>query len=201
MVRSSFDGGCTVVPVVHRVAWDAKNGGFRRNLIGIRVDPWEDAGMTDARKDSAVVLDDTSKAIIEILQIDGRRSYAAIAKEVGLSEAAVRQRVSRLLELGVMQIVAVTDPLTIGFKRQAMIGLKVDGDTQAVAAQLCLLDEVDYVVITAGSFDIILEIVCEDDDQLLETLSHRIRSIPAVRSTETFIYLKLAKQTYAWGAR
>jgi Lrp/AsnC family transcriptional regulator for asnA, asnC and gidA len=157
--------------------------------------------MNDARKGQAVVLDDTSKAIIEILQLDGRRSYAAIAKEVGLSEAAVRQRVSRLIETGVMQIVAVTDPLTIGFKRQAMIGLKVDGDTQAVAAELCLLDEVDYVVITAGSFDIILEIVCEDDDQLLETLSHRIRSIPAVRSTETFIYLKLAKQTYAWGAR
>jgi Lrp/AsnC family transcriptional regulator for asnA, asnC and gidA len=155
----------------------------------------------DAPKDGPVSLDPTSKAIIEILQVDGRRSYSSVAKEVGLSEAAVRQRVARLIEQGVMQIVAVTDPLTIGFKRQAMVGLRVDGDTEAVAAELCQLEEVDYVVITAGSFDIILEIVCADDAQLLHTLSHRIRAIPAVRSTETFIYLKLAKQTYAWGAR
>src|SRR5687768_14213143 len=102
-------------------------------------DPWKYGRMIDARRDGPVALDDTSRAIIEILQIDGRRSYAAIAKEVGLSEAAVRQRVARLLEQGVMQIVAVTDPLTIGFKRQAMVGLRVEGDTQAVAAALCEL--------------------------------------------------------------
>ncbi len=155
--------------------------------------------MSDDRK--SVVLDDTSKAIIEALQEDGRRSYAAIGKAVGLSEAAVRQRVTRLLEQGVMQIVAVTDPLTIGFKRQAMIGLKVDGDIELVAEKLCAFDAVDYVVVTAGSFDILVELVCEDDEALLEMLSRCIRSIPEVRSTETFIYLKLAKQTYAWGTR
>jgi Lrp/AsnC family transcriptional regulator for asnA, asnC and gidA len=161
--------------------------------------------VTKARKTDGqperVVLDETSRAIIETLQSDGRRSYAAIGKAVGLSEAAVRQRVTRLLEQGVMQIVAVTDPLTIGFKRQAMIGITVEGDIEAVADKLCALDEVDYVVVTAGSFDIIVEVVCEDDDQLLETLNHCIRSIPGVRATETFIYLKLAKQTYAWGAK
>jgi Lrp/AsnC family transcriptional regulator, regulator for asnA, asnC and gidA len=188
-------------PAMHTVVGKTANGGFRALAIEIIMDPWNDGSMLDTPRDGPVALDDTSKAIIEILQIDGRRSYSSIAKDVGLSEAAVRQRVSRLLEQGVMQIVAVTDPLTIGFKRQAMVGLRVEGDTQAVAAELCLLDEVDYVVITAGSFDIILEIVCADDEQLLETLSHRIRAIPTVRSTETFIYLKLAKQTYAWGAR
>jgi Lrp/AsnC family transcriptional regulator for asnA, asnC and gidA len=154
----------------------------------------------DGRGDR-VVLDETSKAIIEILQADGRRSYAAIGKSVGLSEAAVRQRVSRLLEQGVMQIVAVTDPLTIGFKRQAMVGITVDGDIQSVADKLCAFEEVDYVVVTAGSFDIIVELVCEDDQELLDMLDTCIRSIPEVRTTETFIYLKLAKQTYAWGTR
>jgi Lrp/AsnC family transcriptional regulator for asnA, asnC and gidA len=146
-------------------------------------------------------LDDTARAIIEILQRDGRRPYAAIGKEVGLSEAAVRQRVARLLEQGVMQIVAVTDPLTVGFKRQAMVGLKVEGDIETVADQLGALDEVDYVVITAGSFDIIVELVCEDDDHLLDILTTRIRTVEGIRSTETFIYLKLTKQTYAWGSR
>src|SRR3954454_19611736 len=119
--------------------------------------------MADDPRPRPMTLDDTSRAIIEILQTDGRRSYAAIGKDVGLSEAAVRQRVSRLLEQGVMQIVAVTDPLTLGFKRQAMVGINVDGDIEAVAAELSALDEVDYVVITAGSFDIIVELVCSDD--------------------------------------
>ena len=149
---------------------------------------------------SGLVLDDISKQIIEQLQEDGRRSYAAIGKAVGLSEAAVRQRVQRLHETGVMQIVAVTDPLTLGFRRQAMIGLKCDGDLQHVAGQLAALEEIDYVVITAGSFDMLLEVVCEDDDHLLEILS-RVRRVPSVTSTETFVYLKLCKQTYSWGTR
>lgn len=146
-------------------------------------------------------LDDVSKAIIEHLQNDGRQSYTAIAKDVGLSEAAVRQRVQRLLDSGVMQIVAVTDPLQIGFRRQAMIGLKVDGDLDPVADQLAAMPEVDYVVTTAGSFDLMIEVVCEDDDELLDLLSHRIRVMAGVRSTETFLYLKLNKQHYNWGTR
>ena len=99
---------------------------------------------------AAVVLDETAKQIIEQRQQDGRRSYAAIGKAVGLSEAAVRQRVQRLLEGGVMQIVAVTDPLTLGFRRQAMIGIRCEGDLERAAGQLAALDEIDYVVITAG---------------------------------------------------
>ncbi len=147
------------------------------------------------------VLDDVSKAIIEQLQQDGRRPYATIGKAVGLSEAAVRQRVSKLLETGVMQIVAVTDPLQVGFNREAMIGIEVDGDMEAVADVLSLMDEISYIILTAGSFDIILEVVCEDDEALLEVINRKIRAIPGVRRTETFMYLKLRKQSYTWGTR
>lgn len=146
-------------------------------------------------------LDDISKSIIEVLQVDGRASYAAIAKEVGLSEAAIRQRVQRLLDAGIMQIVAVTDPIQVGFRRQAMIGIRVSGDMTEVGDALTEMPEVDYVVTTAGSFDILAEVVCEDDEQLLDLLSTRIRVLPGVRSTETFVYLKLNKQHYNWGTR
>jgi Lrp/AsnC family transcriptional regulator for asnA, asnC and gidA len=146
-------------------------------------------------------VDEVGKRLIEELQQDGRRSYAALAKTVGLSEAAVRQRVQRMVDSGLMQVVAVTDPMQVGFRRQAMIGLRVEGDLVRVADELTKIDEVDYVVITAGSFDILLELVCEDDDHLLRVLSEQIRVLPGVRDSETFVYLKLAKQTYAWGTR
>ena len=147
------------------------------------------------------VLDDVSKAIIEQLQSDGRRSYAEIGKAVGLSEAAVRQRVQKLQDSGVMQVVAVTGPMQLGFYRQAMIGIRVTGDTTRVARLLGEIPAVDYVVLTAGSFDILAEVVCEDDAHLLELLTKRIRSLPGVTATETFVYLKLNKQLYNWGTR
>ncbi len=156
------------------------------------------SGRTDR---SRPVLDDVSKAIIEQLQQDGRRSYAAIGKVVGLSEAAVRQRVQRLTDSGVMQIVAVTDPLELGFARQAMVGVKVTGTVVPVADAIAELDEVDYVVVTAGSYDLLVEVVAESDEHLLEVVSQRIRAIPSVVTTETFVYLKLRKQTYSWGVR
>lgn len=146
-------------------------------------------------------LDDVSKRIINQLQEDGRRSYAAIAKAVGLSEAAVRQRVQKLLDAGVMQIVAVTDPLQVGFHRQAMIGIKAEGDLQQLADKLAAVPEIDYVVICGGSFDVLVELVCSDDEHLLRLLNNTIRAVPGVRTTETFVYLRLAKQTYAWGTR
>ena len=153
-----------------------------------------------ARKPTAA-LDDVSKAIIEQLQQDGRRSYAAIGKVVGLSEAAVRQRVQRLVDSGVMQVVAVTDPLELGFARQAMVGIRVSGPVDTVADQLAELDEVDYVVVTAGTYDVLVEVVCESDEHLLELISGRIRAIEGVSATETFMYLQLRKQTYSWGVR
>ncbi|MEK4243548.1 MULTISPECIES: Lrp/AsnC family transcriptional regulator [Janibacter] len=146
-------------------------------------------------------LDEMSKQIIEHLQEDGRQSYATIGRAVGLSEAAVRQRVGRLIDGGLMQIVAVTDPLQVGFRRQAMIGLTVDGDMGPVGDALAEIPEVDYVVTTAGSFDLLVEVVCEDDAHLLSLLTERIRTLPGVRSTETFVYLKLNKQHYNWGTR
>jgi Lrp/AsnC family transcriptional regulator for asnA, asnC and gidA len=146
-------------------------------------------------------LDDVSKAIIEQLQADGRRSYAEIGKAVGLSEAAVRQRVQKLTDSGVMQVVAVTDPMQLGFYRQAMVGIRVTGDTTVVADKLSAIPAVDYVVLTAGSFDILAEIVCENDDDLMNLLNQSIRRIPGVLTTETFVYLKLQKQFYNWGTR
>ena len=147
------------------------------------------------------LLDEVSKAIIEQLQQDGRRSYAAIGKVVGLSEAAVRQRVQRLVDAGVMQIVAVTDPLELGFAREAMVGIRVTGPVEPVADALAALDEVTYVVVTAGSIDVLAEVVAESDEDLLVIVSERIRGIPGVISTETFVYLGLRKQIYSWGVR
>lgn len=150
---------------------------------------------------AAPVLDDVSKAIIEQLQQDGRRSYGAIGQAVGLSEAAVRQRVQRMLDAGVMQIVAVTDPMQVGFPRDAMIGITVSGDVEAVADALEKLPEVNYLVICAGGFDILAEVVAEDDDHLLEVVNTHIRSVPGVLRAEAFVYLKLRKQIYSWGTR
>jgi Lrp/AsnC family transcriptional regulator, regulator for asnA, asnC and gidA len=151
------------------------------------------------RRDDA--LDDADKALIELLQRDGRLPYTRLAAEVGLSEAAVRQRVQRLIDGNVVQVVGVTDPLRLGFRRQAMVGVRAEGDITAVADALAAISEVDYLVFTTGSFDLLFEVVCEDDEHLLELLNDKVRRIPGVRSAETFVYLKLHKQTYAWGTR
>jgi len=163
--------------------------------------------MADSAADKRIVvregaqhalLDDVAKGIIEQLQQDGRRPYATIGRAVGLSEAAVRQRVQRLLDAGVMQIVAVTDPLQLGFARQAMVGIRTSADLEETSNQLAGIAEVDYVVITAGSFDLLVEVVARNDDHLLEILKE-IRAVPGVSTTEAFVYLKLRKQTYSWG--
>ena len=145
-------------------------------------------------------LDATAKRIIELLQEDGRISYAAIAKAVGLSEAAARARVQKLLDSEIMQVVAVTDPTQVGFTRQAMIGVRTEGDPMAVGDRLAEVPEVDYVVTTAGSFDLLVEVVCEDDPHLLDVI-RRVRELEGVVSSETFVYLKLNKQHYNWGTR
>ena len=157
--------------------------------------------MAQSERAAGIVLDDLSKAIIEQLQQDGRRPYATIGTAVGLSEAAVRQRVQRMIDAGLMQIVAVTDPMQVGFHRAAFIGIKCEGDLEQVADELANITEVDYVVISAGGFDLIIEVVCEDDSHLLEVVNHKIRTIPNVRTTETFVHLKLRKQIYTWGTR
>lgn len=152
-------------------------------------------------RDARGALDPISKRIIEQLQQDGRRSYAAIARAVGLSEAATRQRVQRLIDERIIQIAAVTDPHAIGFHRTALLGVKVDGEIRKVAERLSDLQEAEYVVICGGQFDILVELLCEDDAHLLRTIDDSIRSIPGVASTETFVYLKVAKENYQWGIR
>jgi Lrp/AsnC family transcriptional regulator for asnA, asnC and gidA len=147
------------------------------------------------------VPDDVSKAIIEQLQQDGRRAYATIGKAVGLSEAAVRQRVQKLVESGVMQIVAVTDPMQVGLHRQAMVAISATGNLDVITERLAALPEVVYLVVIAGSFDVLAEIVVTDDDHLLDLINSKIRAIPGVLRTETFLYLKLSKQIYNWGVR
>ncbi len=147
----------------------------------------------------AIIIDEIDKAIIRELQLDGRTAYAKLGPAVGLSQAAVRQRVQRLIESGVMQVVAVTDPLTLGFGLQAMVGVKVDGDLRVVAAKLAKVDEVAYVVVTSGRFDLLVEVVCRDNEQLLALVNDVVRAISGVRTTETFTYLHLEKQTYSWG--
>ena len=146
-----------------------------------------------------VVLDDIDKAIIRELQLDGRTPYAKLGPAVGLSQAAVRQRVQRLIENGVMQVVAVTDPLMLGFKLEALIGVEVEGDLRVVASKLAEVDNVDYVVVTTGRFDLVVEVVCRDHKELLHIINDVIRAVPGVRATETFTYLHLEKQTYSWG--
>ena len=129
------------------------------------------------------------------------KSYSDIGRAVDLSEAAVRQRVQKLIDGGVMQIVAVTDPLQLGFYRQAMIGIRTMGDSRAVSDAIAAIDAVEYVVLTAGSYDMLAEVVCEDDDSLLALLNGQIRTVPGVVQTEVFTYLQLKKQQYNWGTR
>ncbi|WP_406637206.1 Lrp/AsnC family transcriptional regulator [Amycolatopsis sp. WGS_07] len=154
----------------------------------------------DPNRPAPPVVDDISKQIIAQLQEDGRRPYATIGKAVGLSEAAVRQRVQRLSDSGVIQIVAVSDPLQIGLFRQAMVAITVDGPLEPVADALAEMDEIEYVVLCAGRFDVLCEVLCADDEALLDVISNRIRTLPGVRTAETLVYLKLRKQSYQWGS-
>ena len=147
----------------------------------------------------ASLLDDVGKAILRELQEDGRRSYTAIAAAVGLSEAAVRQRVKALVDSGLLQIVAVTDPLTLGFGVMASIGVTVAGDARTAADLLSEIEEVDYCVLTSGRYDLQLEVVCRDNEHLLTVINDRIRTVAGVRETETSICLRVHKQTYNWG--
>lgn len=155
-----------------------------------------------SRRPARKKIDPISKSIIEMLQVDGRRPYASIAEELGVSEETVSHRVEHLTESGVIQITAVSDPLQLGFARQAMLGITTEPAlTKAVASALADISSVVYVVITAGGFDILVEVVGESDAQLLEIVSAKIRPITGVVAIHTFLYLELEKQTYTWGVR
>lgn len=146
-------------------------------------------------------LSNLDKRIVEHLQADGRRPFTQIATEIGVSEAAVRSRTNRLIERGILQIVGVADPGKLGFQ-QALIGIRCEpGRLVAVADELAALPEVDYVVVTTGRYDILIEMVSEDNEGLLRFLTERLQAIDGVRDTETFTYLRLVKQTYQFGTR
>ena len=160
--------------------------------------------MTEARTRSARSreVSELDKRIIEHLQEDGRRPFTQIASDLQVSEAAVRARTGRLIERGILQVVGVTDPLKLGFQQMAMIGIKVEAARLIeVAEEIASFPETDYVVVTAGTYDILVECVAADNEALLQFLAERLRKIKGVRETETFVYLRLMKQSYQWGTR
>lgn len=144
-------------------------------------------------------IDALDQGIIEALQANGRESFRAIAARLGVSEATVRARYGRLCDDDILQVVGVTNPLGLGFE-QALIGVKTSGPPQPVADEISSWEEADYVVITAGQYDLVVEIVATDRRGLLE-LTNRMRALDGVVSTETFLYLDLVKQLYDWGTR
>jgi Lrp/AsnC family transcriptional regulator, regulator for asnA, asnC and gidA len=154
----------------------------------------------EARVRSGVKLDAIDRQIIESLQREGRTPFTVLSRDLGISEAAVRARVRKLTDAGVIDVVAVTNPLMVGFDVMAMVGVQADSNLEELAATVSEWDETSYVVILSGSFDLMVEIVCSDNQHLLK-LVQRLRQVPGVKSTETFMYLDLYKQTFAWGTR
>jgi Lrp/AsnC family transcriptional regulator for asnA, asnC and gidA len=148
---------------------------------------------------SVVPLDATDKAIIRALQADGRISYADLAPKVGLSAPATRQRVQRLMDSGLLQVVAVTDPLRLGLPVMALVGIGVDGDVRSVADRVSEIDNVIYVVLTSGSFDLFAEVVCRDMDELFSVVNDHVKTVPGVRATESFVYFDIHTHRFTWG--
>jgi len=156
-------------------------------------------GKHDNGASGSVKLDEIDLDIIRTLKRDGRTPFAQIAQRLGVSTGMIRQRYQRLVKEGVLQVVAVTNPLLLGFSTMAMIGIKVDGaHLQQVAQEIAGLEEVIYLVLTAGAYDLFAEVVFRDNEHLLEFLTARLRTIEGIRETETFMYLKIAKEIYSW---
>jgi Lrp/AsnC family transcriptional regulator, regulator for asnA, asnC and gidA len=151
----------------------------------------------NAKGRRSIQLDELDHAIIAQLQEDGRRAYGRIGEAVGLSEAGVRQRVQRLVEQEAIKIVAVTNPDLLGYKMRATIGLQTEGEITPIGDAVAAIEEIDYVVITSGAFNLLVEAQCRDDAHLLAVLD-QVSSIPGVRRVESFVYLRLHKQTYPW---
>jgi Lrp/AsnC family transcriptional regulator for asnA, asnC and gidA len=143
-------------------------------------------------------LDDLDRKIVEALQNNGRESFRGIASRLGVSEATVRARYSRLTGAGVLQVVGVTNPLGLGFE-QALVGVKTSGPPETVADEISRWPEADYVVVVAGQYDIVVEVVASDRRHLLD-ITNRMRALEGVVSTETFFYLAMWKQLYDWGS-
>jgi Lrp/AsnC family transcriptional regulator for asnA, asnC and gidA len=144
-------------------------------------------------------LDDLDGRIVAALQANGREPFRAMAVRFDVSEATIRNRYQRLVESGAMQVTAVTNPLGMGYEAQALLGVTVEGPPERVADVLATWREAIYVVIVAGRFDILVELVARDRRDLLE-LINRVRMVEGVTTSETFVYLDLHKMLFDWGA-
>lgn len=148
-----------------------------------------------------ISLDEVDKAIITQLQSDGRRSYAELGQQIGMSPAATRQRVQRLLDSGTLRVLGVTDPTAMGYPTVAMLGVRVRGDVRDVADAVSALEGVIYIVMTAGSFDLMVEVISTDPAALLDLINDGIRSLPGVDSVESFLYFGIHTHRFGWGVR
>jgi Lrp/AsnC family transcriptional regulator, regulator for asnA, asnC and gidA len=155
----------------------------------------------DRRHRTTVALDETDKAIIAELQRDGRIAYADLAPRIGLSPAATRQRVQRLLDAGVVNVVGVTDPLALGYPVMAMLGIQVDGDVVRIADAVAAIEGVIYVVLSAGSFDLLVEVIAEETGSLLGVINDQLKAIDGVRRVESFLYFGIHTHRFGWGVR
>jgi Lrp/AsnC family transcriptional regulator for asnA, asnC and gidA len=151
--------------------------------------------------DRVTPLDDTDRRLIDELQRDGRASYADLAELVGLSPAATRMRVQRLLDAGVVEVVGVTNPMALGYPVMAALGVRVDRNVRDVADRIADIAGVIYVVFTSGSFDLLVEVLCEDSSRLLQVIDDEVRRIPDVRSVESFTYFGIHTHRFVWGTR
>ena len=145
-------------------------------------------------------LDRVDRAIIEALQANGRESFRAIATRIGVAEATVRARYARLVDEDILQVTGITNPLELGFDAIALVGVNTTGSPEPVAEAISGWEEASYVVVSAGRYDVLVELVCADRRHLLE-VTNRIRAVEGVETTESFLYLQLVKQVYAWGTR
>ena len=142
-------------------------------------------------------LDNIDQYIIEAMRKDGREAFAQIAEKLNVSPGMIRQRYNRLVELGYLKVVAVTNPLMMGIRTMALIGIHTDGDKMLqVAEKISKLDEVVYLVISSGRYDIMCEVFCRDHEDLLKFLTEKLAKIDGIRETESFIYLKIMKEIY-----
>ena len=153
--------------------------------------------MGNIEQEDANGLDAIDRQIISILQQDGRAPLAQIAKQLNVSAGMVRVRYNRLEEMGVLRVVAITNPLRMGYQTMALIGIKADGNKLIeIAEKIAALDEVIYLIVVSGAYDIMAEIVCRDQNHLLQFLTERLYKIDGVRASESFMHLKIVKEVY-----
>lgn len=157
--------------------------------------------MHDPLRDTPDDLDDIDRALLTALQEDGRLGYAELGQLVGLTAGGARKRVMRLEDRGTLQIVGVTNPLRLGYRSMAMVGIVADGDLEVVAEALSEIENVIYVVLAAGRYDLLVEVIAEDQEALFELINRRIRPTPGVSRAETFTYYGIRTHRFGWGAR